>query len=39
MHDDIKVYCDGDEAAEEDKLNHETADNEVGACCKCRLCA
>jgi len=39
MHDDVEVYCDGDEAAEEDELHEETADDEVGAGCKCRLCA
>ena len=39
MHDDVEVYCDGDEEAEKDKLNEKTADDEMGAGCKCGLCA
>lgn len=39
MHDEVEVYCNGDEAAEEDELDEEAADDEMGPGCECRLCA
>lgn len=35
MHGDVEVYGYGDEAAEEEELDEEAADDEVGAGCQC----